>query len=133
MPVFVYKGIAPGNRAVSGVVDAENARAARSRLRADGIFPTRIEEGEARGALSEALSRWKLPELRRVPGLDRALFTRQLATMIAAGVPLVESLSALTQQVENRRLKAVIGRVRESVYHGQTLADSLAEHGHVFD
>jgi general secretion pathway protein F len=133
MPVFAYKGIAAGNRAVSGVVDAENARAARSRLRSEGIFPTRIEEGEARGALSEALTRWKLPQLRRVPGLDKALFTRQLATMIAAGVPLVESLSALTQQVENRQLKAVVGRVRESVNHGQTLADSLAEHEHVFD
>jgi general secretion pathway protein F len=133
MPVFAYKGIAAGNRAVSGVVDAENARAARSRLRSEGIFPTKIEEGEARGALSEALTRWKLPQLRRVPGLDKALFTRQLATMIAAGVPLVESLSALTQQVENRQLKAVVGRVRESVNHGQTLADSLAEHEHVFD
>ncbi len=133
MPVFAYKGITAGNRAVAGVVDAESARAARSRLRSEGIFPTKIEEGEARSAVSELFSRWKLPELRRVPGLDKALFTRQLATMIAAGVPLVESLSALTQQVENRRLKGVVGRVRDSVNHGQTLADSLAEHGYVFD
>jgi general secretion pathway protein F len=133
MPVYAYKGVGAGNRTVRGLIDAESLRGARARLRSEGIYPTEIAEGEARTPISDTLSRLRLPTLRRVPALDLALFTRQLATMIAAGVPLVESLGALTQQVENRRLKAVVGRVRETVNHGQTLADALAEHPHVFN
>jgi general secretion pathway protein F len=133
MPVYAYKGVGAGNRSVRGLIDADSPRTARARLRSEGIFPTEIAEGEARSPISDALSRLRLPVLVRVPALDLALFTRQLATMIAAGVPLVESLAALTQQVENRRLKAVVGRVRETVNHGQTLADALAEHPHVFN
>jgi general secretion pathway protein F len=61
-----------------------------------------------------------------------ALFTRQLGTLTGAGVPLVDSLSALTEQIENERLKKVVGRVREAVNQGTSLADSLGEHPYVF-
>ena len=132
MPVYEYKGLIAGNRSTRGMVDADSPRAARSKLRADGIFPTQLVEGKTRSVASEALSRFKLPELRRVPALDLSLFTNQLATLIGAGIPLVESLSALTEQVENARLKTVVGRLRESVNHGSTLGDAMAEHPQVF-
>jgi general secretion pathway protein F len=132
MPVYEYKGLIAGNRSTRGMVDADSPRAARSKLRAEGIFPTQLAEGKTRSVASEALSRFRLPELRRVPALDLSLFTNQLATLIGAGIPLVESLSALTEQVENTRLKTVIGRLRESVNHGSTLGDAMAEHPHVF-
>jgi general secretion pathway protein F len=133
MPIYEYRGVVAGNRTARGVVDAESLRAARLKLRADGIYPTDLAVGRTQSALSELLSRLQLPVLRRVPPLDLAMFTRQLSTMLGAGVPLVESLTALAEQVENRRLKAVIGRVRESVNRGSTLADGLAEHPAVFD
>lgn len=133
MPVFEYRGVTTGNRTTRGMVDAESVRAARLKLRAEGIFPTEIAEGSTRSSLSDLLSRLQIPALRRVPPLDLALFTRQLATLVAAGVPLVESLSALTEQVDNKRLKAITGRVRESVNHGSSLADAMAEHEYVFD
>ncbi len=133
MPIFEYRGVTAGNHSARGVIDAESPRVAREKLRAEGIFPTAIHAGRTRSGVSELLSRLQLPALRRVPGLDLAMFTRQLATMIGAGVPLVECLSALTEQVENGRLKAIVGRVRESVNHGSSLADSLTEHGYAFD
>jgi general secretion pathway protein F len=133
MPIFEYRGVTAGNRSARGMVDADNVAAARRLLRSDGIFPTQITPGRIRSPLSDTLSRLQLPQLRRVPDLDMALFSRQLATMLEAGVPLVESLGALTEQVENEALKKVVGRVRESVNHGSTLADALGEHPGVFN
>lgn len=133
MPVFAYKGVTAGNRATRGMVDAENARSASNKLRADGIFPTEITAGRVRSQTSEVLQRFELPQFRRVPDLDLALFSNQLATLIAAGVPLVESLGALTEQIENERLKSVVGRLRQSVNEGTALADAMGEHEQVFD
>lgn len=132
MPVYEYRGVTAGNRVARGLVDADSARAARLKLRAEGVFPTQLVEGRARGLGSDALARLRLPQIRRVPDLDLSLFTRQLATLIGAGVPLVESLSALTEQIDNERLKKVVGLVRVSVNEGTSLADALGEHGHVF-
>ncbi|MBM4334942.1 MAG: type II secretion system protein GspF [Deltaproteobacteria bacterium] len=133
MPVYRYKGVAAGNRAVSATIDADSLRAARLKLRADGIFPTEIVAGKTRGETSELLSKLRLPALRRVPDLDLSMFSSQLSTLISAGVPLVQALSALTEQVERERFKTVVGAVRESVNQGSSLAEALAEHPHVFD
>lgn len=132
MPVYAYRGVTAGNRSARGMVDADSARGARSKLRAQGIFPTDISEGGSRLSLGEHLPRVNLPQF-GVPDLDLALFTSQLATLIGAGVPLVESLSALTEQIENDRLKTVVGKLRASVNEGSALADAMAEHSHVFD
>ncbi|MEE8557445.1 MAG: type II secretion system inner membrane protein GspF [Myxococcota bacterium] len=132
MPVYEYRGITAGNRATRGLMDASSLRAAKARLREEGIFPTEISEGRARGRVSGALASLRLPELRRVPALDLALFTRQLSTLLGSGVPLVESLSALTEQAERDLLKRVIAGVRESVNQGASLADALSEHPRVF-
>jgi len=133
MPIFVYKGVVAGNRSTTGTVDAESLRAARSKLRNDGIFPTQIREGNARGDTSSWWAQLELPELRRVPDLELALFANQLSTLLSAGVPLLESLEALTEQVENERLKAIIGRVRDSVNQGSSLADAFGAFPKVFD
>ena len=132
MPVYEYKGVTTGNRATRGLVDADSPRGARLKLRAEGIFPTEIVPGRTRSAISDTLARFRLPQLRRVPDLDLSLFTRQLGTLIGAGVPLVDSLSALTEQVENDPLRKVVGRVRESVNQGMSLADAFGEHPYVF-
>jgi general secretion pathway protein F len=135
MPVYAYKGMGAGSRSTSGTIDAESPRDARLKLRGDGIFPTELVEGTPRGSgLAETLSRFKLPELRRrVPDLELALFTNQLATLLSAGVPLVQSLEALTEQIENMRLKTMVGKLRENVNQGTSLADSLSQHPAVFD
>ncbi|MFQ5697480.1 MAG: type II secretion system F family protein [Myxococcota bacterium] len=132
MPVFEYRGVTAGNRSARGWVDAESPRLARQKLRAEGIYPTDLREGRVRSRLSDALDRLKLPQLRRVPDLELALFSRQLATLVAAGLPLVEALGALTDQLENERLKAVVGQVRETVNEGSSLTDAMGAHALVF-
>jgi len=133
VPAYAYKGVTSGSRATRGVVDASSLAAARSKLRSDGIFPTEIVLGRERAAFQDLLGGIKLPELRRVPDLELALFSNQLATLLTAGVPLVESLGALAEQVENERLKSIVGRLREVVNGGSSLADGLAESPSVFD
>ena len=133
MPVYAYKGVNSAGKATRGHVDAGNVKDARARLRRDGIFPTEIAEGrsEARAATdTEQRFGMRMPVLqRRVSPLDLALATRQLATLLNAGIPLVESLRALTDQVENPRLKAVLGQVRDRVNQGAPFADALLAGG----
>ncbi|MEE9281092.1 MAG: type II secretion system F family protein [Myxococcota bacterium] len=132
MPVFHYTGIL-ANRAVSATVDADNIRAARARLKAEGIYLTQIAEGKTRSSASDLLERFRFAALQRVPDLDLSMFTGQLSTLLGAGIPLVQSLSALTEQVENDRLKNVVGKLRETVNQGTPLADAMAEHPQIFD
>jgi len=133
VPVYRYKGVAAGNRAVAATIDADSLRSARAKLRADGIFPTEILEGKTRGEASQLLEKLQLPALRRVADLDLAMFSSQLATLISAGLPLVQALSALTEQVEREHFKAIIGRVREGVNEGSSLAEALGQFPRVFD
>jgi len=137
LPVFAYKGVTEGGRATRGFVDAESARAARTKLKRDGVFLTELAESAGPAAAANATAAaqagtgasFSLARLRRISALDLALATRQLSTLIGAGVPLVQGLSALTEQIENSRLKGVIARVRDRVNEGSTLADAMAQAG----
>jgi general secretion pathway protein F len=131
VPVYSYKGVTQEGRATRGFVDAESDRTARQKLRRDGIYLTELAlgEGSAPARTSERSARFVLRLRRSIPGSDLAIATRQLATLLGAGIPLVESLGALTEQVENARLKSVIGQVRDRVNEGATLADALARAG----
>lgn len=139
MPVFAYKGVTSTGRSTRGHVDAESGRAARLRLRRDGVFLTELVEARSApkdggGAAATAVRpgsgrRLSLDLLRPISGMDLALATRQLATLLGAGVPLVSALGALAEQVENPRLKGVVGRVRDRVNEGASLADALAQAG----
>lgn len=136
LPVFAYKGVTQAGRSTRGFVDAESARAARAKLKREGVFLTELSESAApvaAPAAGVALParglNFSLDRLRRISPLDLALATRQLATLVGAGVPLVQALSALTEQVENARLKGVIARVRDRVNEGSSLADAMAQAG----
>ena len=131
MPVFEYKAVGPTGKALKGFVDADTPRAARLQLRRDGVFPTELREG-ADAAVAEDEPRWQinLPNF-GVSLTDQSVATRQLATLVGAGVTVVQALSALAEQTENRRLKAEIARVRDRVNEGASLADALAQ-GDIF-
>ena len=133
MPVFSYKGVTAGSRSASGTIDAESLRAARSKLRADGIFPTKIVEGSGGTTMAELIERFKLPDFSGVPDLDLALFAEQLSTLLKAGVPIVDSLEALVEQIDHVRLKAIVGKLREDVNQGTSLADAMKLHPKAFD
>jgi general secretion pathway protein F len=134
MPVYAYKGFNSAGRAVGGIVDADNPKGARQKLRRDGVFPTDLVE-QARQqtrAVAESAGLNLGRYFERIPPEELALLTRQLATLVGAGLPLVDCLSALIEQVENARTKRVLSQIRELVTEGTALADALKEHPRVF-
>jgi len=130
MPVYAYRGVTAAGKPARGSVTAETIRAARARMKADGVFLTDISEANTTGSRTgedqeSAPSRFQALSIRRIPTMQRAIATRQLATLVGAGIPLVDSLTALVQQIEHARLKSVMSRVRERVNEGASLADAL--------
>jgi general secretion pathway protein F len=132
MPVFEYKALTAGGKAVQGLKEAESPKTLRAALKRDGVFLTEVlgqKEQQAQAARDVNVKRWVL---RRVTPEDLAITTRQLAVLVHAGIPLVEALSALIDQVEHERLKRVISAVKQRVNEGASLADALAAHPRVF-
>ena len=135
MPVYAYKGLNDSGRNVSGIVDAETPKAARQKLRGQGIFPTGIveEKHSEKGAISTATQSTDIRAyFDRITPQDLALLTRQLATLVGAGLPLTDCLSALIEQVENARQKRILSQIREHVVEGGNLADAMKQHPQVF-
>lgn len=139
MPVWEYVGLDGAGKAVKGVIDADNAKGARSRLRKQGVFPTDVFEQKAgpKGVLGRGkglnvqvdFSKY----LQRVSIQDLAALTSQLSTLLGANIPMVEALAALCDQTENPKLKSVMTDVKDKVNEGSTLARALRGHPDVFD
>lgn len=138
MAVFEYKGVTADGKSVSGIVDAETFKLARAKLKKQGVFPTDLsEEGGKRkpgGAGTSALSRDVDIRKRfsRVTIEDVAVMSRQLATLVGAGIPIDQSLAALSEQVENERLKVILSQIREKVNQGISLAEAMRAHPGAF-
>ncbi|MCP5045479.1 MAG: type II secretion system inner membrane protein GspF [bacterium] len=133
MPIYNYKGMNPAGRPTKGSLNAESLAAARGRLRTEGVFLTEILQSKEAPEIAPKRdgSRFQvdLSFLRGIPTLERALATRQLATLVSAGIPLVESLTALVAQCEHATLRALLGNVRDRVNEGSSLADALQSTG----
>ncbi len=130
MPVFAYKGVNESGRSTRGHLDAESSRAATLKLKSAGIFLTELVETGADAVPAPGAGlQLKLPSLQRISSLDLAVATRQAATLVGSDIPLVDSLRSLTEQVENARLKTVLGSVRDRVNEGASFADALAAAG----
>ncbi len=132
MAVWAYRGIlVRSGSAMKGVRDAESPKALRALLRRDGILLTEATEEKKRESSRQReidlLAFFKKPS-----SSDVAIMTRQLATLVRAGVPLIDSLAALMDQVEKESLVKVLGQVRESVNQGIGFAKSLEQHPKVF-
>ena len=131
MAVFVYKGLAVASgKTVTGVRDADNPKVLRAQLKREGVMLT--EATEEKGGKKARRSIDLLAFFRRVSVGDVAMLTRQLATLVAAGIPLVESVSALIEQVEKEELAKVLAQVRDRLNEGTALAKALEAHGHIF-
>ncbi|UCF31758.1 MAG: type II secretion system inner membrane protein GspF [bacterium] len=129
MPLFEYSALDTKGRRQSGFVDAGNIQAARERLKGEGLFVV---------ALTAAAAREAEPGLRsislfgRVSGTDLASVTRQLATLLKAGLPLVQALEALIEQIEKAAVRKVLSSVRNHVNEGMAFHEALSEHPSVF-
>ncbi len=124
MPVFEYTAINPSGKDIKGLVDAESLRTARQKLRTQGIFPTSIVESNE-VAKSSRRDVKRFFQSNRVTTKELAVATRQLATLVGAGLPLVSALAALSDQTDAPVLKRITIDVRERVEQGESLAKSL--------
>ena len=136
MPVFEYRGLSTAGKQVTGLLEADSSKALRTQLRKTNIFLTDVlGQSEARTGRKAAADR----EVQfgrffrgRVTTEDVAIITRQLSTLLHAGVTLVESLAALVDQTEKERLKRILSDVKQRVNEGSSLADALGQHPKVF-
>lgn len=122
MPVYEYKGVTIQGRKVSGVQDGDGLKSVRAKLKKDGIVVLEIREG---GVLSAGRSREISFSRRKVRLVDLANSTRQLATLLSSGLPLMDALSVLVEQEEAQALKAALSSVRDAVREGASLAEAL--------
>ncbi|HXK18660.1 MAG TPA: type II secretion system inner membrane protein GspF [Polyangiaceae bacterium] len=134
MAVYEFRGIQVATgKPVKGFRDADNAKALRGTLRKEGVLLTLATEEDQKkkdkdkGKLGSLLAFFSRPS-----SGDVAIMTRQLATLVRAGVPLVESVAALTDQVEKEQLQRVLTELRENLNEGTSFAKSLAKHPAVF-
>lgn len=131
MAVWVYTGLAVASgKKVTGVRDADNQKALRAALRREGVLLTEASEekrGKKRGRSIDLGAFF-----RRVSVGDVAMLTRQLATLVGAGIPLVEAVSALIEQVEKEELQKTLALIRDRLNEGTSLAKALEPHAHIF-
>ncbi|MBQ6605988.1 type II secretion system F family protein, partial [Candidatus Saccharibacteria bacterium] len=126
MKRFVYRATErKTGKAVKGSIQAESERAAGKLLIEQGYVPDKITEEGGKGVLGKIQS--------KVPTKDRIIFTRQFATLIAAGLPLARSLKTASEQTSSKAMQAVIEDVSASVEAGKSLSDSFAKHPDVFN
>src|SRR5690554_3512735 len=127
MAAFVYRAVDTNGKQQKGVLEADSSRQVRQQLRDKGWIPLPVEvttqKAKNEGVFSRS-PRLSVPEL--------ALITRQLATLIQAGLPIDESLKALSDQTGKQRIKAMILAIRAKVLEGYILAKALAEYPKAF-
>jgi type IV pilus assembly protein PilC len=113
------------NKVIDSTVQAESERAAAKLLMAQGIVPLQITEQTKKASLLSRLNN-------RVTTKDRVIFTRQLATLINAGLPLTQSLRTLAEQSQSKRLVSIINGIIGDVEGGSALAAAFSKHPDVF-
>ncbi len=124
MPVFEYKGFSSKGKTIKGIIEADSQRAARIKLKESGIYATDFKqeiehasETASQSSISDLLTRIKQQEV--------AIATRQLASLLSAGLTLIDSIEALVEQMDNIKLKKVLSNVKSKINEGSSLADAL--------
>ncbi|HEY0710571.1 MAG TPA: type II secretion system inner membrane protein GspF [Polyangia bacterium] len=143
MPLYAWKGLDARGKTTSGTREADGVKSLRQILRKDAVFLTETREvvggkraattatgASAASGLKREIDFSRLFE--RVSQQEVAIFTRQLATLLRAGIPLAEALAALAEQADNRKFQLILAGIRQKVNEGGALADALGEHPRVF-
>ncbi|MEL6186770.1 MAG: type II secretion system inner membrane protein GspF [Myxococcota bacterium] len=145
MPVYAYRGLDARGKEQKGLLDADSPKSLRAMLKKQGIRITDHKEqstknkGGQRSSEGGFLSGLGDTEIdfgeffSRVDTAEIALVTRQLATLLASGITLIDALSAIVDQVEGEKMKRVFGNIKTDVNEGSSLADALGKHDAIFD
>jgi general secretion pathway protein F len=145
--LYAWKGLDARGKTVNGTRDADGPKGLRQALRKDGVFITELSEvlggATATSRKGASLGGGAAPSLlkrdidvkgllERVRPQEVAVITRQLGTLLNAGIPLAESLGALSDQSDNKKFQRILAEIRQKVNEGASLADTMAVHPRVF-
>jgi general secretion pathway protein F len=131
MSVYEYVALDEKGSQRKGFIDASGVAAARQKLREDGVYPVEINPA-AEKKENTVSNIFSMNLFARVPAKDVAVFTRQLSTLLGAGIPLVPSLSVLVAQTKNLLFKKTLAQIREQVNEGKSLTESMANFPRIF-
>lgn len=133
MPAYHYMAINSTGQEQKGVIEAESEKHARQLLRDKSLIPMNVKPTQAKKTIGkESFFAHLLKKKSNLSSKELALFTRQFATLLAAGLPIEESLQAVAEQTEKSRMKGLILSVRGKVVEGHALASALREHPEAF-
>jgi general secretion pathway protein F len=132
MPVYEYRALDKNGKRVKGIIDADSALTARNKLRSSDIYPVDLKETSSRPKVQASGQISLASMLRSVKQSQLSTMTRQLATLMGAGISLVASLELLITQESNPVLKKTLAQIKESVNEGNSLAYSLSQHSKYF-
>jgi len=146
MPTFTFNAVDAKGKETKGTVEAESQNVAIARIREQGLFPTQVTEagGKAAPAAKKARGRGRKASMQkevhlpmfmvgRVKPKNLMVMTRQTATLIDAGLPLLRALQVLHRQEKHPRLKMILAALAESIQSGSTLAEGMSQHPKVFN
>ena len=135
MPAFAYKAIDKKGNEMSGVVDAENETLAIAEVKNLGYFPLKIFESTKRSERRAKKKKRGISEfyIGGVKNKELVVFTRQLSTLIDAGLPLLRSMNILHAQLKPSKLRDTIEEMTEDIQAGTTFSEALAKHPKIFD
>ena len=131
MSVFEYVALDEKGRERKGFVDAAGASVARQQLREEGIYPVSISPAREKKSVSLS-SVLEVGFLRKVSAKEASIFTRQLSTLISAGIPLVPSFSVLLAQTKNPALQKILAQIRADLNEGKSLTTGMENFPSVF-
>lgn len=143
MANFQYSALDAKGEQTTGVISGASEADVIQQLRSQGLYPTQIaEEGKAKGKSKTILAAKGKSKIKptakgktggRIKPKNLMIFTRQLATLIDSGLPLLRSLTVLEKQEPNPTLKATVSALAENVQGGSTFSESLAQHPKIFN
>tara|TARA_R110002096_G_scaffold215310_8_gene403089 strand:+ start:18484 stop:19758 length:1275 start_codon:yes stop_codon:yes gene_type:complete len=143
MPNFEYIALDAKGQETTGTISAANEADAYTQLRRNGLYPTKVGEQSKGGVGGQAKRKAKSAQKKRAAGRKKSsgsvtqktlmLFTRQLATLVDAGLPLLKGLTVLGDQEKNPNMRSAINTLADSVQTGSTFSESLGQHPKIFN
>jgi len=139
MPKFKYKAIDQNGKQKTGSLDASNKDDASAKLSGMGLMPTQLSEASGSSSRAAASKKAKAPKKkgggfgRIIKPEELTVFTRQLATLLQAGLPLLRAIEVMIRQERNLRFQAVLEQIADQVKSGNSFSDGLAQHPKIFD
>jgi len=133
MPVYEFIALTSAGKKIKGIVDADSLTAARQKIRSQGHYPVELKETSSKAATAAtSLFSRQLHLGQPIKQQEVHIATRQLATLLGAGIPLVPALNGLIEQTTNRAFKTVFAQIKDAVNEGNSLTSALTDHPRLF-